>query len=186
MLFTFPCTMKYSYINAYGWKATFDLIEEKDVLFLDYFKKIVLFSSFFAKIGRSSDGKRNNLWTNVTWTPHEIYSTWLLKVDGHHLKSGIPHDLRVIIWGIDSWSFWVCSHNLLISQRQNIYREKGKPSVVHPLSSSSSTVFLVECRFLTRGQNRSTEEKSSRSKGESQQRTQQCSPTKKAHAQYRE
>ena len=35
---------------------------------------------------------------------------------------------------------------MLISQRQNIYREKGKPSVVHPLSSSSSTVFLVECR----------------------------------------
>ena len=110
----------------------------------------------------------------------EIYNTWLLKVDGHHLKSGIPHDLRVIVWGIDSWSFGVCSHNVLISQRQNIYREKGKPSVVHPLSSSSSTVFLVECRFLRRGQNRSTGKKSSRSKGENQQRTQQCSPTKKA------
>ena len=110
----------------------------------------------------------------------EIYNTWLLKVDGHHLKSGIPHDLRVIVWGIDSWSFGVCSHNVLISQRQNIYREKGKPSVVHPLSSSSSTVFLVECRFLRRGQNRSTGKKSSRSKGENQQRTQQCSSTKKA------
>ena len=89
----------------------------------------------------------------------EIYNTWLLKVDGHHLKSGIPHDQRVIVWGIDSWSFGVCSHNVLISQRQNIYREKGKPSVVHPLSSSSSTVFLVECRFLRRGQNRSTGKK---------------------------
>lgn len=110
----------------------------------------------------------------------EIYNTWLLKVDGHHLKSGVPHDQRVIVWGIDSWSFGVCSHNVLISQRQNIYREKGKPSVVHPLRSSSSTVFLVECRFLRRGQNRSTGKKSSRSKGENQQRTQQCSPTKKA------
>ena len=109
----------------------------------------------------------------------KIYNTWLLKVDGHHLKSGIPHDQRVIVWGIDSWSFGVCSHNVLISQRQNIYREKGKPSVVHPLSSSSSTVFLVECRFLRRGQNRSTGKKSSRSKGENQQELNSARPQRK-------